>query len=107
LIEIIIPSSVEILGGWCFSECRLLSSVTFESGSKLSRIEQQAFNQTGLIEIILPSSVEILGARCFSECVSLSSVTFERGSRLREVGQDAFFGLSVTPTLPTKEYCLK
>jgi prolyl-tRNA synthetase len=53
---------------WCFSGCKSLSSVTFESRSKLSKIVKEAFNRTGLVEIILPSSVEILGVGCFSMC---------------------------------------
>jgi hypothetical protein len=82
LLEIILPASVEMLGEKCFTWCKPLSSVRFESGSRLSRIENEAFRVTGLVEIILPASVEFLGERCFSECPSLSSVTFESGSRL-------------------------
>jgi hypothetical protein len=103
LVEIIVPSSVEILGERCFSLCKSLSSVAFESGSRLSRIEKEAFDQTGLIEIILPSSVEILGEECFSDFRSLFSETFESESRLREFGRNAFSGLPICPTLPTKK----
>jgi hypothetical protein len=49
----------------------------------LSRIENKAFQGTGLVEIIIPASVEVLGYECFSQCKSLSDVTFESGSRLR------------------------
>jgi hypothetical protein len=49
---------------------------------RLSRIEKQALNVTGLIEIILPSSVEVLGERCFAHCKSLSSMRFESRSKL-------------------------
>jgi hypothetical protein len=61
LIEIIVPSSIEVLGEKCFYECRSHSSVTFESGSRLSRIEKDAFFEAGLVEIILPESAEVLG----------------------------------------------
>jgi hypothetical protein len=74
LIEISIPASVEVIGEECFAFCTLLSSVTFESGSRLSRIENQAFGKTALIEIIIPPSV--------ADCRSLSSVTFESRSRM-------------------------
>jgi hypothetical protein len=60
------PSSVEVLGLSCFYECRSLSSVIFESESRLSRlsrIEREAFIRTGLIKIIPPSSVDILGEK--------------------------------------------
>jgi predicted DsbA family dithiol-disulfide isomerase len=39
LIKIEIPSSVEIICENCFLQCKSLKSVTFESGSRLSRIE--------------------------------------------------------------------
>jgi hypothetical protein len=35
LIEIIIPSSVEVLGTSRFSECKSLSTIKFESESRL------------------------------------------------------------------------
>jgi hypothetical protein len=35
LVEIILPSSVEVLNEGCFTECESLSSVTFESSSRL------------------------------------------------------------------------
>jgi hypothetical protein len=48
LIEIIISSSVEILGEICFYQCKSLSLVRFESGLRLSRIENGVFLLTGL-----------------------------------------------------------
>jgi hypothetical protein len=45
LIEIILPASVEILCEQCFSECRSLSSVTFERGSKLLGNEKEILSQ--------------------------------------------------------------
>jgi hypothetical protein len=77
-----LPASVEVLGEECFYECRSLSSITFESGSRLSGIEARAFCGTNLIEIVIPVSVEILGEECFPPCRSVISVTFESGSRL-------------------------
>jgi hypothetical protein len=57
--------------------------VTFESGSKLSRIEACAFWRCSALSYIrIPSSVEILCVSCFCECSSLSTVTFELGSQL-------------------------
>jgi hypothetical protein len=43
LVEIIIPSSVEVLGRYCFAACKSLSSVTFESGSRLREVDRDAF----------------------------------------------------------------
>jgi hypothetical protein len=89
-VEIIRPSSVEVLSERCFSECKSLSSVTFESGSKLSRIEKNAFAGTGLIDIIIPASVDFLGEGCFADINSLSSVAFESESRLSRIEKPAF-----------------
>jgi hypothetical protein len=72
-----VSSSAEALGLACFSECRRLSSVGFESGSRLSRTEGPEFRETGLVEIVTLASVEVLDLACFYECKSLSSVILE------------------------------
>jgi hypothetical protein len=76
----------------CFGWCASFSSVTFESGSKLSHIENRAFRGTGLTEIVIPASVEVVGEACFEKCRSLSSVTFESGSKLTRIEKQAFRG---------------
>jgi hypothetical protein len=87
LESIMIPNNVEILGPQCFSHCKSLSSITFESSSHLTRIESEAFSYSSLHSIMIPSSVEILGSSWFLYCESLSSITFELNSRLtRSVG---------------------
>jgi hypothetical protein len=99
LIEIIVRSSVELVGAKCF-ECISLSSIKFESGSRLSRIEEWAFCRSGLIEIVIPSSVEFLGDECFGRCEKLQSIEFERNSRLQFVGRDVFLAVPVRPVFP-------
>jgi hypothetical protein len=59
--------------------------VTFESGSRLERIEGDAFSGSGLKSIVIPSSVVTLDKSSFSDCESLESVTFESGSRLKRI----------------------
>jgi hypothetical protein len=66
--------------------------VTFESGSRLERIEEHAFSGSGLKSILIPSSVVVLGKESFRECKSLESVTFESGSRLERIEEFAFHG---------------
>jgi hypothetical protein len=90
--SIVIPSSVVVLGKSRFSGCKLLESVTFESGSRLERIEEYAFTGSGLKSIVIPSSVVVLGYSSFRECKSLESVTFESGSRLERIKESAFSG---------------
>jgi hypothetical protein len=42
-LSITIPSDVEILGSSCFAHCQSFSSISFESNSRLTRIESFAF----------------------------------------------------------------
>jgi hypothetical protein len=90
-----IPSSVEFLGSSCFSNCKSLSSITFESNSHLTRIESSAFSFSSLQSIGIQSSVEILCSSCFSNCRSLSSISFEAYSRLTRIESYAFSGSSL------------
>jgi hypothetical protein len=46
--EIEIGRNIEILGSKCFSCCKSLSSITFESNSRLTRIESEAFSSSSL-----------------------------------------------------------
>jgi hypothetical protein len=71
-------------------------SVTFESGSQLSRLEAQAFYRSGLTSIDLPASVTFIGEKCFSDCGSLMSVTFESGSQLSRLEARAFYWTGLT-----------
>jgi hypothetical protein len=68
--EIEIGRHIEILGSYCFSSCKSLSSITFESNSRLTRIESKAFSFSSLQSKLIPSNVEILGSECFSYCKS-------------------------------------
>jgi hypothetical protein len=45
LVDIVIPASVSVLGLGCFLQCSSLSTVSFESNSNLSRIEDRAFEE--------------------------------------------------------------
>jgi hypothetical protein len=71
------------LGCGCFFDCTRLSSVTFEAGSKLSRIHRIAFQWcSSLSSICIPSSVLRIGEGCFARCPALSNLTLESDSRL-------------------------
>jgi hypothetical protein len=77
LKSIRIPSKVEIIGTWCFYECKSLIEVIFEHDCNLKRIDVRAFFCSGLKSIRIPSKVEFIGQWCFSKCESLSEVIFE------------------------------
>jgi hypothetical protein len=93
-----IPAAVEVLCKCCFLSCTSLTSVTFESNSKLQRIEESAFGLSDLKTIDIPASVEVVCKFCFSNCTSLTSVTFESNSKLQRIEEFAF-GLSDLKTI--------
>jgi hypothetical protein len=84
-----IPRTIEILGSSCFSYCKSLSSISFESNSVLKRIESSAFSSSSLQLIVIPRSVEIICSECFSDC-KLSSISFESNSSLKRIESSAF-----------------
>jgi hypothetical protein len=100
-----IPASVESIGEGAFSLCYNLTTVTFEEGSQLKSIGDDAFSgappfsgmtsQTPITSITIPASVETIGENAFSNCTSLTSVIFEEGSQLKSIGKGAFFSTEI------------
>jgi hypothetical protein len=76
-----ISSSILRFARTCFSNCRSLTSVTFESNSKLHRIEEFAFQGSDLKTIVIPTSIEVVCKYCFSNYESLTSVICESDSK--------------------------
>jgi hypothetical protein len=71
-----------MLDSYCFSLCSSLSSVTFQSGSRLRALGERAFENCALLKSIsLPGSIESVNKYCFSGC-SLSVLIFELPSHL-------------------------
>jgi hypothetical protein len=60
--KIEIPNHVQIFRSKCFSSCKLLSSIIFESNSHLTRIESKAFNESSLQSILLPSTISFVAS---------------------------------------------
>jgi hypothetical protein len=88
-----IPSLVDVICHGCFAHCDILSTLTFERDSKLSRINGDAsYGCSSLHSVAIPSSVEILCSDCFAECTFLPILTFETGSRLSRIEESAFGG---------------
>jgi hypothetical protein len=68
-----------------------LRTISFESPSRLRRIETEAFDSCASLDMIcIPACVEILGSRCFHCCLMLMSTVFETGSTLRSIESEAF-----------------
>ena len=87
LTSIEIPASVETIGNTAFSDCSSLATVTFEKGSRLKTIGNNAYYRcTSLTSIEIPASVETIEKKAFMHCSSLATVTFEKGSQLKTIG---------------------
>ena len=87
LTSIEIPASVETIGNTAFSDCSSLATVTFEKGSRLKTIGNNAYYRcTSLTSIEIPASVETIEKKAFSDCSKLATVTFEKGSQLKIIG---------------------
>ena len=90
LKEIVIPKSVETLGG--FKGCTSLADITFQAGSKLKTISNQAFMESGIKGIKLPKSVETIGTLAFYDCKDLAIIDTEEGSALTSTASDMISG---------------
>jgi hypothetical protein len=59
LSSISLPSSLETIGYCCISECSSLSTVTFETGSRLSHVESMVFDcLSSRFSISIPLSLQ-------------------------------------------------
>jgi len=83
-----IPNWLSVLDKFCFCNSNV-ESLTFESESMLTRIEEECLVRCPLKSICIPRSVEILGKSCFAgqsgfggKPSSLETITFESESRL-------------------------
>ena len=89
---------VETIGPWCFSECRNLESVTFDSN--LRYIGSESFYNTALTgDLCLPEGVLGISDSAFDGCENLTSVHFPHS--LRWLGSGAIGGENITEvTMP-------
>jgi hypothetical protein len=86
LESIALPLSVEIIETCGFLRCARLVTVTVPAGSKLVRIEKQAFSRcSSLGQLCLPPSLEYVGENCFEGCDSMSTLEFSTACHLREL----------------------
>jgi hypothetical protein len=97
ILRVWIPHSIRFLN-WHWptrpfgfgKEHRALKLIVFESISRLTRIESEAFSDLLLQSIVIASNVEILGSCCFCTYKSLSSITYESHSRLTRIESEVF-----------------
>ena len=93
ITEIVLPSSVTLIGENAFANCTSLESVTFAEGASLTSIGKGAFtNCVKLKSINIPSTITKIEPNTFQGCASLESVNFDSQSILTEIGDYAFDG---------------
>jgi hypothetical protein len=78
-----IPASIKVIGQASFQYCEALTSLTFENGSVLERIDLCAFYDTSHQILVLPRTVIFLGENCFAFS-TLRSGTFS-DTHLKEI----------------------
>lgn len=69
--KIVIPKNVKTIAGGAFYNCKNMVSVTFQSGSKLQKIGEEAF----------------------SDCAKLKKITLT-SKKIKSIGKDAFYGIN-------------
>ena len=87
--ELIIPKQISSIPGYSFRQCDF-SSIIFEEGSELVKIEGCAFSQNKRLSepVVIPKGVITIGTAAFSECSNLPSVTIP--STVTTIGDKAF-----------------
>ena len=86
LESIVIPSTLEVLEEYTFSGCYKLASVVFAEGSRLKKIGNHCFANTGLKAFEAPPSLRKIGNGAFFACKNLQRVVLNEG--LEAVGID-------------------
>jgi hypothetical protein len=67
-----IAKLVEMIDEGCFMGNHTFETVTFEAGSRLQRIEEDAFVWTGLISVAILTSVIVSGESAFISAIPLN-----------------------------------
>ena len=100
LIEITIPASINSLGydpetesyegkGGAFEDCKVLETVIFEEGSKITLLNRKTFQGcTSLKSIALPESIETIEYNAFIDCTSLEEIVIP--DKVTTIGDGAF-----------------
>jgi hypothetical protein len=87
-----IPASVAFLPGWLFDGSSKLTTLNFESASRLTQIDNYACALNwNLVSIRIPASVKRLGSGCFIDCTALVNVAFDSPCELASIDTKAFF----------------
>ena len=76
ITSLIIPAKITTIKANVFEKCQYIKKVTFEDGSKLSKIEKYAFKDCGALKTVsLPKGLKTIGYKAFGLCTSLEKFT--------------------------------
>lgn len=96
--EVVLPSGVQSIGGFVFSDLPDISDITLPDSIK--QIDSRAFWGTGLHQVVLSAGLIEIPPYCFCNC-SLTSITIPYG--VTNIGEYAFYynwEMIETVTLP-------
>ena len=77
--QVILPSTLRVLGDSTFYRCCALKSVIFREGCKLEQIGKRCFAESGLEEFVAPSRLRKIDAEAFLDCKNLKRVVLNEG----------------------------
>ena len=76
ITSLVIPAKITTIKANVFEKCQYIKKVTFEDGSKLSKIEKYAFKDCGALKTVsLPKGIKTIGYKAFGLCTSLEKFT--------------------------------
>ena len=87
LIEIKVPSHIEIIGSYCFAYS-MLEKISFAPGSELRILGFGSLQGTNIKEITLPKGFQHFDGLVFDSCYELSVVTIP--NTLQSIGSGVF-----------------
>ena len=77
---------------YAFLGCGAVQEVVFESGSRVTTIEDGAFADcTSLVNFDIPASMTRIGAEAFRSCQSLATITFAANGKTLAFGENVFY----------------
>ena len=85
--ELILPSSISIIGKLAFSNSSKLKNVVLPVGLKMI-CSYAFFNCSSLTNLNIPSTVEVIGLRTFAHCLKIFSISIPESTKI--IGAEAF-----------------
>lgn len=90
-----IPSNIEKIDSFSFSNCNSIESIEFSEDSRLTKIGSEAFSYSSIEQINIPSTVTEISEGAFIYCHNLKSVFFNENSQMKSIGKYVFANSSL------------